>query len=157
MQLGLTLFGHWFDNSVVVSAGALLISLLAYMRTIAAKPTLIVTVMRHLTDKDQKKLVGDLVVVYNAGRKGTLITNAGMRIDGTDLASAKGEVAGVKEEDAALPKKLDPGEVVIFPFAAVFGQYEHFRDEKGYSITFLVPRGPFQWKRTKTIRRKFEG
>ena len=157
MYVWITLFGHWFENSVVVSAAALLLSLLAYIRAVGAKPSLIMSVRRHATSKEAGTHAGDVLVVYNAGRKGTLITHAGIRLPGTELFNPIGVVDGISAADTPRPMKLDPGEVALFPFRPNLGpDYEPYRDSRGYEIRYLVPRSPIRWTRTKTARVRYK-
>ncbi|MBC9953258.1 hypothetical protein ICM05_01165 [Leucobacter sp. cx-42] len=138
------------SEAVLVSIGLLVVSLSALLYTVSARPKIVLTVQRRFEPRHGKDVyVGDVLALYNVGRKGTLVTHVGIRAEGISVRNPSGKVGTVVEPAGGftLPMTLAAGEGALFPFPANFGdEHEKFRLTRGYEVTYYAPRSPCRWK-----------
>lgn len=132
--------------TVSISALALLVSLIALIHSLSAQPKLLLTVTKHFEDLTY---VGDVLMVYNRGRAGTVLTNVGIPLEGISLLSPAGKVGRVEvdAEKGTCPVALGPGESVLFPFPLGLDDLaDKNRISKGFHVIYYAPRRPTRWK-----------
>lgn len=132
--------------TVSISALALLVSLTALMHSLSARPKLLLTVTKHM---EGEKYVGDVLMVYNCGRAGTVLTHVGIPLKGIALLSPVGKVgeAEVRVGTTFAPVTLGAGESRSFPFVlGLVPLADVNRVSKGFRVIHYAPRRLTRWK-----------
>lgn len=138
--------------AIGISAFALAVSILSLVYVLSARPKLRV---RVTPIHRNARYIGDIVDLFNAGRKSMVITDIGALGDGGEIYIPQEafDESFRLPESARIPVVIGAGEAVSVHFTSKGPEMETARRKNGYRVTILGRR--WLWRPSGLKRRVF--